>query len=271
MTTSWRRPASRLAVLILAGGPMIGRRAGQRLARQELSEMSFWQRVLNAIQHFFNVSVNAVPGGWFGLIVLAVLAVLGVTAVVFWVRPSRMRRLGSGALLSGQPRSAQDHRREAQRLAAASDFSGAIIEGVRAIAVELDERDILPPRPGRTADELAQEAGRALPLLAHDLRLVSSLFDDVLYGDRPGTHEGYKLVSRVDEAVRSTRQTEILMLAGVPGGRPSGATLAGVPGGRPPEPTPPGVPGSRPPEPAPPGATAAGSADRTGHGSQVPR
>jgi Domain of unknown function (DUF4129) len=245
MTTSWRRPASRLAAGVLAGGPMIGRRAGQRLARQELSEMSFWQRVLNAFQHFFNASANAVPGGWFGLIVLAVLAVLGVTVVVFWVRPSRTRRLGSGALLSGQPRSAQDHRREAQRLAAASDFSGAIVEGVRAIAVELDERDILPPRPGRTADELAHEAGRALPLLAHDLRLVSGLFDDVLYGDRPGTHEGYKLVSRVDEAVRSARQTEILTLAGVPGGRPPG--------------------------PTPPGAVATDSADRTEPGSQVPR
>lgn len=193
---------------------MIGRREGQRLARQELSEVSFWQRLFNAFVNFFNTSTRAVPGGWFGLIVLAVLAVLGVAVVVFWVRPARTRRSGARALLSGKSRSAQDHRREAQRLAAAGDFGQAIVEGVRAIAVELDERDILPSRPGRTADELAREAGRALPLLADHLRLVSRLFDDVLYGGRRGTSEGYGLVSRVDEAVRSARQTGEQTLAG---------------------------------------------------------
>jgi hypothetical protein len=193
--------------MALAGGPMIGRREGQQLAHQELSEMSFWQRVLNAIAHLFNTSAQAVPGGWFGLIVLAVLAVLGVTVVFFWVRPARTHRSGARGLFSGQAKSAQDHRREAQRLAAAGDFGQAIVEGVRAIAVELDERDILPPRAGRTADELAREAGRALPRLADDLRLVSSLFDDVLYGDRSGTSEGYEIVCRVDVAVQSARRT----------------------------------------------------------------
>jgi hypothetical protein len=207
---------------------MIGRRGGQQTARQELSEMSFWQWVLNAFQNFFNTSVKAVPGGWFGLIVLAVLAVAGVTVVVFWVRPARMRRVGVRTLLSGQARSAQDHRREAQRLAAAGEFGEAIVEGVRAIAVELEERDILAPRPGRTADELAREAGRALPLLAHDLRLVSILFDDVLYGGRRGTQEGYGLVSRVDEAVRSAKPTGDLTLAGAVA-VPAGGTETGAP------------------------------------------
>ncbi len=191
--------------------------------------MSFWQRLLNAIAHLFNASANAVPGGWFGLIVLAVLAVLGVTAVVFWVRPARTGRSQARALLSGQARSAQDHRQEAQRLAAAGEFDQAIIEGVRAIAVELEERDILPPRLGRTADELAREAGQALPLLASDLRLVSRLFDDVLYGGRDGTRQGYGLVSRVDEAVRSARHAGEVTLAGAVDAGPAGGAQAVAP------------------------------------------
>lgn len=207
MTATWLRPVLGLAGAELAGGPQIGRREGQRLARQELSEISFVERVLNWLLNLFSATANAVPGGWFGLVVLAVLAVLAVTVVIFWVRPTSHRRVGARAVLSGAATSAQNHRREAQRLAAVGQFGQAIVEAVRAVAVELEEREILPPRPGRTADELAHEAGRRLPALAEDMRRVTRLFDDVLYGERRGTEEGYRMVGRLDEAVRSARQT----------------------------------------------------------------
>ncbi len=87
------------------------------------------------------------------------------------------------------------------RLAEAGEYGEAIMEGVRAIAAELDERAILPPRVGRTAHELAAEAGGELPALAADLSAVTRLFDDVRYGDRPGTQAGYDLVGRVDASV----------------------------------------------------------------------
>jgi hypothetical protein len=101
--------------------------------------------------------------------------------------------------------SARDYRRNARELAAAGDYAGAIVAGVRAIAADLDERAILPSQPGRTADELAAEAGRELPALAADLRTVTRLFDDVRYGDKDGSLAGYQLVSRVDEAVSAAR------------------------------------------------------------------
>jgi hypothetical protein len=207
MTLPWSRLAVGPAASGLLGGPRIGRGEGQRLARQELSEQSFLQRIINAFLNGFSKTANAVPGGWFGLILLGVLVVLAISVVIFWVRPTRGRRASSAAVLSGQARSARDHRREAERLAAAGEFGQAIVEGVRAIAVELEEREILPPRPGRTADELAAEAGRQLPAVAGDLRLVTRLFDDVLYGDRAGTAEGYQLVSRLDSVVRSAKVT----------------------------------------------------------------
>jgi type II secretory pathway pseudopilin PulG len=199
--------AARTAVLTGAGGPLIGRRAGQRLARHELAELTFWQRVLEWISRLS--AGNAVPGGWFGLIALAVLAVLAVTVVLFWVRPGRARRSAAQAVLGGESMTAADYRRAAQRLAAAGDFAGAIVEGVRAIAAELGERDILPPRPGRTADELAAEAGLELPGLAGDLRDVTRLFDDIRYGDKGGSQAGYQLVRRVDENVRAARPAAI--------------------------------------------------------------
>ncbi len=198
-------PGPFIAIAVTAGGPPIGRRLGQRLAGRELAEMSFWERIWNWLVHLPRNAGNLVPGGWFGLIALAVIAVLVVTVVVYWVRPSGTRRARPDSALASDSLSARDYRRSARELAAAGDYAGAIVAGVRAIAAELDERSILPSQPGRTADELAAEAGGELPALAADLRTVTRLFDDVRYGDREGSLAGYQLVSRVDEAVRAAR------------------------------------------------------------------
>jgi hypothetical protein len=192
-----------------AGGPQLGRRSGQRLARQELAEVSFWQRILNWLARLLHGAQAAVPGGWLGLIILGALAAAAIMVVIFWVRPTPRRRATRSAVLGGRAASASDHRKEAERRAAAGDFGGAIVCGVRAIAMELEERGVVSPRPGRTADELAAEAGRALRALAPDLRRVAGLFDDVRYGDRPGSAEGYALVMRVDAEVRLTRAAVI--------------------------------------------------------------
>lgn len=189
-----------------AGGPvpLIGRHAAQDLARGELAEMGFWQRVVNAILGLLRFSGALVPGGWFGLLALAVLAVLGLAVALAWARPGAPRRTPA-PVLGGKPMSAAQHRSEAERLAAAGAYGPAIIEGVRAIAADLEEREILPARPGRTADELATEAGRELPALSTGLHSITRLFDDVRYGDREGTAAGYALVSRVGADVRAAR------------------------------------------------------------------
>jgi hypothetical protein len=190
-----------------AGGRLIGRRAAQILARRELEKVSIWQRILHALEHLFTASSNAVPGGWFGLVVLGVLVAALIVAIVTWARPSLRRRLRTGAVLADKARTAEDYRRSAVRFAEAGDYRAAIVDGVRAIAAELEERGILPPRPGRTADELAVEAGGQLPHLADNLRAVTRLFDDVRYGDRPGSESGYGLVVRVDATVRTAPVT----------------------------------------------------------------
>ena len=215
MTGIWLGPV-RVAALAgtgrrLAGdGPLIGRRAARIMARRELEELakaSIWQRILADLQRLFDASANAVPGGWFGLIVLAVLIVGLIVVIVTWARPRVHRRVLTGAVLVDQARTAHDYRRSAARFAEVGDYGEAIVDGVRATAAELDERGILPPRPGRTADELATEAGGQLPQLADGLRAVTRLFDDVRYGDRPGTEDGYRLVVSVDANVRTAPVT----------------------------------------------------------------
>ena len=189
-----------------AGGPLIGRRTGQRLARHELlAEISVWRRILTWIVRLPNSAGTVVPGGWFGLIALTILAVVAVTAVIYLVRPATSRRVRAESVLGDKPMTARDYRLAAERQAAAGNYSGAIVETVRAIAADLDERGVLPPRPGRTANELAAEAGRELPSQAADLRTAARLFDDIRYGDKDGSLAGYQLVSRVAESVRAAR------------------------------------------------------------------
>lgn len=199
----WLGPAAVAVPRFVGGGPLIGRRPAQILARRELAKVNIVVRILRDIQHLFNSGANAVPGGWFGLIVFGVLIALLVVVIVRWARPAAGRRAGARSVLGGKAQTAQDYRRSAARFAEAGDYSQAIVEAVRAIAAELEERRVLPVRPGRTANELAAEAGGELPELADDLRAVTRLFDDVRYGDRPGTQTGYELACRVGDRVRT--------------------------------------------------------------------
>lgn len=202
-----------------AGGPGIARLPAQQLARRELSRSiyrpSLTQRVEHAVSGLFSRLFGhlnaAVPGGWWALVALAIAVVLATALVVHRAGPATSRRGSRGAVLAGAARSARDHRAEAERRAAAGDYAAAIIERVRAIAVGLEERGELPPGPGRTADELAAEAGRSRPALGAELIAGARLFDDVRYGGRPGAAAGYQRVSDLDDR----------LLAARPGGAPA--------------------------------------------------
>jgi hypothetical protein len=196
--------------MVITADP-IGRQAAQRLARQELAKaiyhphQSFLGWVSDQLDRFFNTASGAVPGGWWALVALAALAVIIAALVFARVGPvARSRRqAGAGPISDLTPLTAREHRELAHGLAAAGDFSGAILEYVRAIAADLEERAILTPGPGRTADELAREAGRLIPAHAGALEEVARLFDDVRYGGRDGTAEGVERVRDLDAAIRT--------------------------------------------------------------------
>jgi hypothetical protein len=62
---------------------------------------------------------------------------------------------------------------------------------------------MLDPMPGRTAGELARDAGIPLPGLRGELRRAATAFNDVTYGELPGTPEGYRLVADLDKHLQS--------------------------------------------------------------------
>jgi len=194
------------------GGPLVSRAEGQRLARAELAKRiyhpteSLSQRISDWINRLLNSGGSGGPGGWWAIIALIALVIIVVAVVMHRIGPvARSRAAKTGPVLSGRQLSARDYREQAERLAAAGDFSGAIIESLRGIAVGLEERGVVPPRVGRTAVELAAEASESVPGQAAGLASAARLFDDVRYGERNGTAAGYQQLRDLDAALRLAR------------------------------------------------------------------
>ena len=226
--------------MVTSGGPvgsLTGREAGEQLARAELSKaiyhphQSLTQRFLNGIGELLNdlsQAGRAFPGGWWAAVALAALLATVITVVLSRTGPLARSRRAAGQPLGGSgPLSAADHRLRAGRLAAAGDYAGAILERVRAIARELDERAVLTPRAGRTANEMAEEAAAALPAEAAALRGAALMFDDICYGERPGTQENYALVSDLDTRIRAAVPKPGASLAGAGAGTGGTGTSVG--------------------------------------------
>ncbi|RDI22227.1 DUF4129 domain-containing protein [Lentzea flaviverrucosa] len=144
-------------------------------------------------------------GGMSGITaVTVVVAVLVLIVIIVRLRVGRTGRAlrSDGTVFGSTAMTAAEHRAAAEKAAAAGDLAEAVRERFRAVVRELEQRGVLDARAGRTVDEVAHEAGQALPVLAGDLRGAAVQFDDVWYGGRPATLEGYQQLVSVDGKVR---------------------------------------------------------------------
>ncbi|MQA95962.1 MAG: DUF4129 domain-containing protein [Streptosporangiales bacterium] len=194
----------------------IGAEEARELARRELSkpeyhrdEPGLFQRVLEWLlerltELDFAVS-GRLPGGWLTIVVAVIIVVAIGVAIWLYLRNPGRHRTSRALLDESRPRTAAEHRADSERLAREERWAEAIRERLRAMARDLEERAIVDPRPGRTADELAQEASVTLPDQRDGLFHGVRLFDDVWYGERPGTPDGYLLLVGLDDRLRAAR------------------------------------------------------------------
>ena len=210
----------------LAAVAPVGRDEARRAAQRELSKGIYHQSqpgpltrafdaVIDWIERFLDRLAAGAPGGSSGALVLLAL-VLVVAAVVVW-RTGPIRRgvriRQPHVELSGDV-GADEHRRRADEHAAAGRFAEAVRARMRAIVRELETRGVLDPRPGRTADEVARDAGAVVPTIAADLRAAAGVFDEVWYGGRPATPQSDALMRNADDRVR--RASMVVAGGGVP-------------------------------------------------------
>lgn len=193
-----------------------GRDEAREAAQRELSRRAYGEAqppwferllrwVFEGLDELLARASGRVPGGGWGLLAL-VLLVLGLVAVVLVRLRPAARRAGLPELFgAGQTLTAAGHRELAQRAADRGDWADAVRERLRAVVRELEARGVVDPRPGRTADEVAGEAGRVVPDLAGPLAQGARLFDEVWYGGRAADSSTYRVLVELDERVRAAR------------------------------------------------------------------
>lgn len=194
------------------------RGTARQWALEELTDQAYAQAQPNLLQQAITWVFEQLgrlleaPGGaspGLGLVVGLVL-VLALVALAMLVagpvrRRSRTRRRGAGGVFGATTMTAAQHRSAAEQAAAAGHWAAAVQERFRATARSLEERVVLDARPGRTADEVAVEAGAVMPGTAAPLARAARAFEDVTYGERPGDEAGYAATVEADEAVRRSR------------------------------------------------------------------
>jgi hypothetical protein len=190
----------------------IDRDAAHEAAQHELAKpiypkASLTERLMDWIDELFYKLASAsaeVPGGWFTLSVLLILLAIAIVVAVRIARRTMRTNRGRGhAMFGDHVLTAAEHRATAEQYAAVGNWAAAIRHRLRAVARLLEESAVLDSVPGRTATELARDAGRAIPNLAAELSRAAEAFNDVTYGERPGTESAYRMIADLDDHLRS--------------------------------------------------------------------
>jgi hypothetical protein len=199
-----------VSVLLLLDLP--GRDEAREAAQRELSKHAYQEAqppwferlirwVLGKLQDVFAKASGNVPGGGWGLFFLVLIIGLLIAVVLVKLRPAR-RTSGLPELFAdGRELTADAHRRLAEQAAARGEWAEAVRERLRAVVRELEARGVVEPRPGRTADEVAAEAGRVVPSLSGALLTGARLFDEIWYGGREADAASYRVLVDLDERV----------------------------------------------------------------------
>lgn len=203
-----------IPIALLRGVDDVTRESARREAQRELSKPEYHHTEplflralrwgLTQLGKLLDEASAAAPGGGWGALGLCLLLV-GLVLVLRWRFGALARASRRGGVFDPHhPRSADDHRQSAEAAAAVGDWPRAIRERFRAVVRCLEERTVLEPRLGRTADEAATEGGLVLPAAAASLSAAAAAFDDVVYGGRPATAHAYGVVVEADLAASST-------------------------------------------------------------------
>lgn len=218
---------------------VVGRDEARRAAADELAKPgyaharpSLSRRALDWFGHevrdlwdkAFGGSGGGGGNGWIALLVVSGLLVAAVVVIRLRYGPVRRRISAERALFDEDAAlDAAGYRRVAEEHAAGGRWAEAVRARLRAVITALEERAVLDPRPGRTADVAAREAGVVLPAQAAALAEAARVFDDIWYGEAAAGPEDYRRLVAVDEAVAGAR---VRVTVGAAAGSRSG-TAAG--------------------------------------------
>jgi len=161
--------------------------------QEELARPEYQEPFLERVARWFNELVDSVRdatatgGGLSRLAALVLLALLlvGVAVLLSRLRANPALPSSGTAVFSAAPQTAEEHRRRANAALQQQRWDEAVIESVRALASGLVERGLMPEQSGVTAHEISWRAAELFPGHRPRLEVMSSVFDETRYDDRP--------------------------------------------------------------------------------------
>lgn len=169
---------------------------------------SFFQEMLNGLQN-----ATGADGGMIGVVLLAI-AILLVAGLIFLLRPRLLhRRQPDAEVFEADLRlTSEEHRARAAQAVGVADFDAAVAEMFRAIVRSAEERVIIDPQPGRTADEVSARLAAAFGAEHTALRQAAALFNQVRYavrstGSPAAGPDDFRWLTDLDESLRQHKST----------------------------------------------------------------
>ena len=199
----------------------LGPDEARRLLERELERSDYdgaratwWDR---ASRHLLEWLGSFRPGGldspalgqsvlWIAVVVLLAVVVLVVVARGLPRRQSRTARSDDGSVFDDDDlRSARELGDAARAALRAGDWSAAVLDGYRALARGLGERDLVREVPGATARSVAGRAAPWFPDRAERIEQAARSFDDVRYLGVDADEPTARAVLDTEAAVRTAR------------------------------------------------------------------
>lgn len=195
---------------LLPGAGEARRWAAEELAKPEYREnapswlATLWRNFLDWLQSLDGPSGDAAPVP--SPVIALVIAVI-IAAAVILARPrlNARRRQAREVFEHEVTLGAADYRSRAEAAAAAGKWGHAVVERFRAIVRSAEDRAILDPQPGRTADEAAKALSLHFSAQAPRLAGAAATFDAIRYGNKAAGSAGYREMVDLDTALEEAK------------------------------------------------------------------
>lgn len=197
----------------MAAEPPVRPGAGEarRWAEEELAKREYrdaapswlgtlWRNFLDWLQSLDGSQGDAapVPSPVIALVIAAIIA-----AAIILARPRlHARSRQARDVFEREPTlGATDYRARAEAAAAAGKWGDAVVDRFRAVVRSAEDRAILDPQPGRTADEAARALSVPFNSQSGRLARAAATFDGVRYGNRAADSGDYRQMLELDTAL----------------------------------------------------------------------
>lgn len=181
--------------------------AAEELSKREYREAApgwletLWQQFLDWLQSVTDGQSAADGPPVAPLIGLGIAILVGVAIILARPRLNARRRAPKEIFDAEPAATAAHHRGRAKAAAARGDWAAAVVEQFRALVISAEDRAVLEPQPGRTADEAAGQLTRAFPAADDRLDAASRIFDAVRYGSGSAVAADYAAMLELDSTL----------------------------------------------------------------------